>query len=375
MAELSLLNTIVYYTCWEDIQIIQRALKIHKNDTVFSITSAGDNILNMLLYNPRRIFSVDFNPYQNYLFELKKEAIRHLNYEKFRDFIGLDPSDNREELYQIIKNSLDEKTRSFWDSNIEILKQGITYSGGKYVKFNGTLIKFFIGSKVIKKLLKCNTIQEQAEYFYAHVYGLPWRLIFYFTYNKTILKLWGCSVLLFEYVKRKKKSPEDFIYLQQIFYPKTHTRKIEKIFTSIPLKNNYIVCLSLLNYYLNENLSPPYLQKKSYPIIQKRIDKIQYKTTHIFEALHSLPDSSITKFNLSNVFDYVDDTTFPKVLHEINRCGKHKARLCYYSTRLDRSIPDDVKGIIAERQLAKHLFEKDRTFHYCNFELATVHKE
>ena len=60
-------NKIEYYACWDDIQTIQNALKINRNDVVLSITSAGCNILNFLLYNPKKILAIDYNPFQNYL--------------------------------------------------------------------------------------------------------------------------------------------------------------------------------------------------------------------------------------------------------------------------------------------------------------------
>ena len=82
-------------TVWEDPEIIQKALRINKNDRVLTITSAGCNVLNFLLYDPKEILSVDYNPYQNYILELKIEGIRHLNYDEFVELIGLKLSKKR----------------------------------------------------------------------------------------------------------------------------------------------------------------------------------------------------------------------------------------------------------------------------------------
>jgi len=82
-------NKVEYYSCWEDIQVIQDALEINTNDIILSITSAGCNIFNFLLYNPKKILSIDFNPYQNYLLELKIEAIKKLDYEEFLGLLGI----------------------------------------------------------------------------------------------------------------------------------------------------------------------------------------------------------------------------------------------------------------------------------------------
>ena len=58
----------------------RRLLNIQKDDVILAITSAGDNIMDMLLDGPRRIHAVDLNPSQGHLLELKTAAYSSLSY-------------------------------------------------------------------------------------------------------------------------------------------------------------------------------------------------------------------------------------------------------------------------------------------------------
>ena len=49
----------IYAFTWEDAKVDTRLLKIHEDDVILAITSAGDNILQYALERPKRIHAVD----------------------------------------------------------------------------------------------------------------------------------------------------------------------------------------------------------------------------------------------------------------------------------------------------------------------------
>ena len=53
-----------------------QVLKINSEDTVLTLTSGGCNSLNLCLHGARQVVSVDCNPAQSALLELKATAIR-----------------------------------------------------------------------------------------------------------------------------------------------------------------------------------------------------------------------------------------------------------------------------------------------------------
>ena len=55
-------------------------MDINSSDTVLTLTSGGCNALNLLLHGAGAVVSVDCNPAQSSLLELKKAAINQLSY-------------------------------------------------------------------------------------------------------------------------------------------------------------------------------------------------------------------------------------------------------------------------------------------------------
>lgn len=56
-------------------------MHINGNDTVLTLTSGGCNALNLLLHGAGHVVSVDCNPAQSSLLELKAVAIQQLEFE------------------------------------------------------------------------------------------------------------------------------------------------------------------------------------------------------------------------------------------------------------------------------------------------------
>src|SRR3989344_294595 len=100
-------NQVINYSqCWEDPNLLNKALAINSSDAVLSITSGGDNTLFLLSLNPQKIVYIDSNPAQNYLLELKSVAAKNLEYDKFLEFVGVKESSQRIYLF----NQIDRKS-------------------------------------------------------------------------------------------------------------------------------------------------------------------------------------------------------------------------------------------------------------------------
>jgi S-adenosylmethionine-diacylglycerol 3-amino-3-carboxypropyl transferase len=373
-SKISNINKIDFYTCWDDFQLIQEALDINNNDIIFLITSGGCNALNSLLYNPKKILAVDYNPYQNYLLELKIEAIKNLNYSEFLQFMGLTPSSSKIEIYTTIREKLSKNAREFWDSNYFVINKGILNFGEQNVKRFGKILRFLKGKNIIEKFFSCNTINKQRSYFYKYIYGFSWKLLLNYTYNKVICKLALCLIALHEIPYRRERLSGYLRYIQKMSYPKNHLEKIENIFTKIPIKDNNFASLMLLGRYIHEECYPPYLKRKNYNILKKRVDRIELKTAAVEETLKELSNNSFTKFSMSNIFDWISDDEFKNILNQIIRVGKNKGRLFYSTTRNDRDIPKNIKDICSEKKFANKLFQKDRTMLYSNFVVVKICK-
>jgi len=373
-SKLFTMNKIDYYTCWEDFQIIQKALQINSDDVLFSITSGGCNIFNFLMYNPKKIIAVDYNPYQNYLLELKIETIRQLEYIQFLQFMGITPSSEREQLYEIVRKHLSDNARKLWDRNSYAIKTGVLLVGEQNVKNIGKVLRFLKGHTTIENFFLCDDIKEQSDYFYHHIDGLPWRLYQRFTSQDWVLKLMLCLRAMQELPYRRKRAAGYIPYLQHVHFSLDHAKKIEQMFSKIPIRYNHFASLMLLGYYFNTDCFPPYLKEENYDTVRQRLDRIEMKSTSVTEALQQFPHDYFTKFNLSNIFDWVDTASFHRQLKNLTKFGKDGGKILYATTRTDREIPPEITVLSQDTRLASELLLEDRTIMYSTYHPGTIRK-
>lgn len=382
-------SKIPYTNFCEDPEIIQKALRIKPDDIVLSITSSGCNVLNLLLSNPKKIISLDANPYQNYLLELKIRGIQNLDHIDFLKLMGTIPSNKRLEIFNSIKNKLNRDTRLFWDSQTHLIKKGITYDKIHFSKMFRKYMIFLKGKKIIENFFKCETLEGQKNYFYKNIDGFPWRLFQKSLGNTNLYIIKLCINDVLENIFRKKNIVTEniivnktrregfkifFRYMQKLYHLKDRVKKAEYIFTNIPIKNNYFASLMLLGYYFNDDCFPPYLKKTSFPVLKRKVDRIEIQTSTLQNFLKKQQDGSISKFNLSNILDWMDYKEFKEQLYEISRIGKNQAKLCYFSTRIDRDMPKDIEKIKSEKRLANLLLNEGRTLLYGTFEIGEICK-
>jgi S-adenosylmethionine-diacylglycerol 3-amino-3-carboxypropyl transferase len=373
-SKLFTMNNIDYYTCWEDFQIIQKALQINNADVIFSITSGGCNIFNFLVYNPKKIIAVDYNPYQNHLLELKIEAMRQFEYEQFLQFMGITPSNDREQLYERVRKRLSDNARKLWDRNSYAIKRGVLLVGEQNVKNIGKMLRFLKGHSTIENFFLCGDIKEQTAYFYDHINGLPWRLYQRSTSQNWVVKLMLCSRAIKELPYRRKRAPDYFHYLQHVHFLSNHAKRIEQVFSKIPIRYNHFASLMLLGYYFNTDCYPPYLKVENYDTIRQRLDRIEMKSASAIEAVRQFPHNYFTKFNLSNIFDWMGTDSFHQQLEDLTNSGKDGGKILYATTRTDREIPPKITALSQDAKLASELLHEDRTIMYSMYHFGTIRK-
>ena len=67
-----------YAQCWEDADLLLRALAPASEHRLLSIASAGDNTLSLLARAPKQVVAVDLSPVQIAALEMRVAAFRHL---------------------------------------------------------------------------------------------------------------------------------------------------------------------------------------------------------------------------------------------------------------------------------------------------------
>merc|ERR1719181_2313726 len=111
-------KTIIYNVAWEDPRIDGKVLKLGPEDRLLMLTTGGCNVLDRLLDGVEHIVSVDLNPSQNALLELKLAAAKALTHEQFFQLFAHSNRRLFDAIYKPqLRPLLSESAAAFWDAN------------------------------------------------------------------------------------------------------------------------------------------------------------------------------------------------------------------------------------------------------------------
>ena len=108
--------TFLYHQSWEDPEADDPVLDIQPTDTCLTLTSGGCNTLYLLLKGAKRVVSVDVNPAQTALLELKCVAIKNLEYDDFWRMFGEGRHPEFAHIFQTrLAPFMSQSSREFWE--------------------------------------------------------------------------------------------------------------------------------------------------------------------------------------------------------------------------------------------------------------------
>ncbi|RUS13927.1 hypothetical protein BC937DRAFT_94590 [Endogone sp. FLAS-F59071] len=155
----------IYAFTWEDPRVDLEFLNLTKDDTMFVITSAGDNALEYALKGqPKRIHCVDMNPCQNHLLELKLAGINALNYDDFWRMFGDGKHNDFETLlHNILSPYLSSHAFQYWDHNSDRFSHKFYKTG--YSGLALGIVEWWVRMQGLRKqvyaMCHARTIEEQ----------------------------------------------------------------------------------------------------------------------------------------------------------------------------------------------------------------------
>jgi S-adenosylmethionine-diacylglycerol 3-amino-3-carboxypropyl transferase len=346
---------LVFTHNWEDPACDHAALKIREGDSVLAITSGGCNVLGFLLFDPEIIYSIDINPSQSYILELKIAAIKNLGFEDFISFSGLHPHDDRLDLYRKIQNSLSKDAQLYWNNHEKLIRKGFIMQG-KYewfIRFAGKFIRFLQGSKRVQGLLIEKSPAEQEEYFDKIWNTKRFRFLFKILFNKRMLARKGLVADYFHFDDGSSSFAESFY------------NRSKKAFRTLPVKGNYFLSLYLMGKYRNDQEVPAYLKKENYDIIKSRIDRIRIHTAEAQSWLDSMPQGSIDCFALSNICELMSEKDTRQLFTAVTKTARDGARIIFRNLMIPREPPAELQNqIVKDEMLSRKIYENDRSFVY-----------
>jgi betaine lipid synthase len=156
--------TFLYTQSWEDPDADEAYLRIRPEDVCLTLTSGGCNSLNLCLQGAKAVYSVDCNPAQSALLELKKEGIKRLHYEDFWSLFGEGRHVKAEALFfRKLAPFMTQTSVKFWKNKIHYFKDGLYYHGGmgKVVSGLALFSRWFGFKEQLTALAEAPTLEHQ----------------------------------------------------------------------------------------------------------------------------------------------------------------------------------------------------------------------
>jgi S-adenosylmethionine-diacylglycerol 3-amino-3-carboxypropyl transferase len=349
------LHKLVFTQNWEDPESDHAALQVNPRERILAITSGGCNVLGFLLFDPSVIYSIDINPAQSWLLELKIAAFKGLSYDEFIAFAGLKQSGERTNIYRKITPLLSKEAKEFWDHQHSIINNGFLMSGKyeRFIRIAGRFLNLLQGKKRVLGLFALKSQPEQEKYFDEVWNTKRFHYLFKILFNKRMLAKRGLVADYFHFDDGSKSFAESFY------------NRSRKAFRDIPIRGNYFLSLYLLGKYQSYEQVPAYLKKGNFEIIKSRVDRIKIITSDAQGWLDEMPEASIDCFALSNICELMSEKDTVRLFTAVKRTATKGARIIFRNLMIPREIPDTLKEqIVKDVPLSQRLYDNDRSFVY-----------
>jgi S-adenosylmethionine-diacylglycerol 3-amino-3-carboxypropyl transferase len=329
------LERLNYSSSNEDSRSEMKALKINRSDTVLCITGSGARSLDLLIQKPKTLVSIDFNPCQNFLLELKMRAMEDLEYEEFLQFLGVRPSERRREIYRALRNRLSGKAKDFWDRHLRMVENGVVYQGGWERYFRRlAFIMSIVRPKILHQLFSSQTIEEQAKLWHRVWNSREWRAFLHLVSQRIVWKL------LFQ-------DPGFYRYVQASFSICSYfDLKFNQAFENILIHTSAYANLLFFGRYERSEALPPHLQKENFSTIKRNLSSIKIVNRSLGDYLENSHQNEFDKYSLSDFSSYTDKKEYERIWRGVLQTASPGARICERQFLVKRELPGPVKPYV-----------------------------
>ncbi|MGE5230148.1 MAG: DUF3419 family protein [Deltaproteobacteria bacterium] len=344
---------------WEDPACDLAALAPLDGATVFTITSGGDNALGFLLADPARVITVDLNPTQTWLLELKLAGMRQFEHGDFLEFLGVRPTGRASLLYRRVRDQLSPEARAYWDRHEEWIAGGVLVAGGfeRYFALLRRALGIVIGRQRLERLFTLAP-EDQPRFYRTEWNTLRWR---------ALIRV-GCS----RWMLGRRLDPTWFEQAEGVASFGAHFNRLAShVIAELPARTNYFLAQILLGRYLSDEIVPDYLKQEHFATLRGRLDRLEVVTADVADALGGLPSRSVDALALSNVFEYSPRAIFDRARDEIVRVGRPGARVSLRNLLAPRRLAADPRFDV-DAAMGERLCRADRGFIYSHFEAARI---
>lgn len=348
-----------YANCWEDADVLCSALEPTPTKRVLSIASAGDNAL-ALLAEGCEVVAVDLSPAQLACVELRVAALHKLEHAEVLAFLGFTPSTTRARIYSELANSLSAGARRFWDQHQKVVDEGIIH-GGKFEdyfrKFRTKVLPLVHSRARVEELLRERSAVERRVFYDRRWNTWRWRLLFRVFFSRFVMGRLG-------------RDPEFFRYVEGSVAERILERT-EYALTELPAHANPYLTYILTGSF--RDALPRYLRPDGFENLRAGLGRLTLFQGTIEDAAKRFGSTGFDGFNLSDIFEYLDETTCEEIFDQLLAVANPGARLAYWNMLVPRQRPQRLaKRIRPLVELSEEQFAKDLAFFYSRFVVEEV---
>ncbi len=341
-----------YANCWEDADILLKALKPDSNSKIMSIASGGDNCFSLASLEPKEVIAVDISTVQLYLVELKMAAIKTFDRETYMQFAGFIDCEKRESFYQEL--NLSPSAKKYWDAQLVDIKRGIIHIGkfeNYFQYFKSHFLRSFHAQDVVDGLFAEKSAEEQLAYYNEHWFKEGWADKHAQFFSSEMLGEKGRDP---EFFKHFEGSVSDNILRREVAHLKTKS-----------CQSNYLL-FYILNNRFDENHLPHYVRKENYQKVKENLNRITLHQGFLEKAVEKFPDC--THFNLSNIFEYMDEDLFKSISLELLKYATSDAKFAYWNFLIHRNMADLFSTqLIFDEEICSQYSKEDKGYFYKAF--------
>lgn len=346
-----------YANVWEDADVLCQALQPGPGKRILSIASGGDNCF-ALAADGANVVAVDLSPAQLAMCELKRAAVRALEYGELLAFIGIRAGADRATTYRAIAPHLPDHARAFWDARPHEIRDGIVHAGKferYFAIFRNRVVPLIHSRRAVAELLAVKDRQARTA-FYDDVWNnWRWRLMFRLFFSRRVMGLAG-------------RDPEFFRYVEGSVAERI-LKRTEYAFTVLPTHSNPYLNFIFTGRY--GDALPRYLDPARYAQLRAGMDRITFVRGAVQDV--AVSHAPFDGFNLSDIFEYLDPPTCAAIYETLVAAARPAARVAYWNMLVPRRRPASAaERVRSLDERADALFAVDRAFFYSAFVLEEV---
>lgn len=295
-------SQLIYNCTWEDPRIDRQLLNLDGSSSVVAISSAGCNILDYLLDEPLCIHSVDINPRQNFLLQLKLALFRSGHHGTLFQLFGLGSHPEFKTVLTTLKPYLSPDCFEYWSRNAYMFSgKGIRPS----FYWHGTtgLLAWLIWQ--VTKLLAVNVQSFAVALFGSNTVAMQKAI--YDAGEPYFWPRWMSLIVSSSFAMSLVGVPPPQVDLIRskyvgglISYIKD---KLRNVMTLLPLHDNYFWHVYSFGGY-TESCCPSYLKSSNYSKLGNLCQRVTTYDLSISDFLHRHP-GQYTHFVLLDHLDWL----------------------------------------------------------------------